>query len=397
MPIKVKGVTILDDTLVNPANRLTAVLGMDVTKLNVRVELDGVAGDAIPDAIPVEVMAQEPAARRPALSSMSGPFKTTAKRQGATLTYAVSVDPWSLAPFMKSVDSLKEVATVVRHGGTSAAHFRNILSRSGWALRGAGTQPAAGTPDVTGSVPREEPDARTLFLAGGVEVLEVSVPKSPGLTVGPQAKTWIFVRSPADVFFYSGHGAFWDCNLLREQADHTYEDWLSPETILEAWKRQKDANGMPWDLDVLIINGCSVIGHWGMSEGGEFGTKPPCARRWQKLLFTHGGPLFAILSYRDTAPLDSGGGDQVAKEMAQAMTKLGGDWDAYARTWVRINAKYPQTWTAAAMDGAGYWYINKKTAPASHTHDARPLPGYDPKKPEGTVMGPGPIPAPPLH
>src|SRR5262249_56073286 len=106
------------------------------------------------------------AARRRGLASMSGPFKATAKRQGATLTYAVSVDPWTLAPFMKSVDALKEVATVVRHGGTSAAHFRNILSRGGWALRGAGTQPPPGPPHGAGRLPPAKPAGPAPFLGG---------------------------------------------------------------------------------------------------------------------------------------------------------------------------------------------------------------------------------------
>src|SRR4051812_30702660 len=78
-------------------------LGMDVTKLNVRVELDGAAGDAMPKEVPIEVMAREPGFHRPTQSSMSTPFKTKALRQGTTLTYTVSVDPSSLAPFMKSV------------------------------------------------------------------------------------------------------------------------------------------------------------------------------------------------------------------------------------------------------------------------------------------------------
>src|SRR5262249_25840587 len=105
------------------------------------------------------------------------------------------------------------------------------------------------------------------------------------------------------------------------------------------------------------------------------------------------GPLVAILGYRDTAPMDSGGGDQIALEMAQAMIDtLGDDWNAYARKWLEINAQDPQTRAAAGLDHAGYWYINQKMAPASHTHEARPLSGYDPKKAEGTVIGPGPIP-----
>jgi len=37
--------------------------------------------------------------------------------------------------------------------------------------------------------------------------------------------------------------------------------------------------------------------------------------RWQDLLNLTQCPLLAILGYRDTAPMDSGGGDQIAPEM----------------------------------------------------------------------------------
>lgn len=181
------------------------------------------------------------------------------------------------------------------------------------------------------------------------------------------------------------HGAWWDCSLLVERGGDRYANWLEPEEILGSWEEP---------VDVLIINGCSVIGHAGMSADGM---KPPCARRWRKLLKAEGGPLTAILGYRGTAPLDrvdgGVGGDHIALEMAQAMVdSLKSDWKSYARKWVEINARYPVTRTAAAMDDKGYWYINKEKEPASHTHGVRTLAGYDPDKPEGTLMGPGPIP-----
>ena len=64
MPLKVKKVTILDDTL-NPVNQLTAVVGFNVRELNVRVELEGSAADAAtaPAELSMEVMAQEPKLR----------------------------------------------------------------------------------------------------------------------------------------------------------------------------------------------------------------------------------------------------------------------------------------------------------------------------------------------
>jgi hypothetical protein len=214
----------------------------------------------------------------------------------------------------------------------------------------------------------------------------VSVPASAGFRVNPLAKSWVFIHSPADVFFYSGHGSWKTCSLLLDQGHDSYAGWLDPEELSD-WEEPPH---------VLIINGCSVVGHAGMS--GPDGTQPPCARRWRKLLKAEGGPLVAILGYRGTAPLDrmgtgQVGGDQIAVEMAQAMIDvLKDDWKSYARKWVEINAKYPLTRTAAAMDARGYWYINQEKEPASHTHGERKLPGYDPKKPAGALMGPGPVP-----
>jgi hypothetical protein len=299
------------------------------------------------------------------MSSMTGPLKTTAKREGSSTSYTVSVPTWNFNPLLKPRDGIKAVSTVVRHGGTSAKLFRDKLSNGGWASWGESTQPAEGKPDVTGNVADEQPDARTLFLAGGVEVLQVTVPASSGIKIGPKAKAWIFFRSPADVFFYSGHGAWWDCTLLREQAGHTYDSWLDPETIVDAWQMGRDVHRSPWDINVLVINGCSVIGTSHLSS--DDGTKPACYRRWQKLLISENKlcGLYAILGYRGTAPLDSIGGDQIAVEMAQAMVKsLGTNWKAYAPKWLEINAKYPLTRTAAAIDTAGYWYINLKQEPA---------------------------------
>src|SRR5262249_17949035 len=400
MAMQIKGVTIRDTTATTPINRLTDVLGMSVDKLNARVEINATT-DPIPDEIPLEVRVLEPKLRRAGMSSMKGVLSTEAQREAATLRYLASVALSSFAPFMTAGDSLKEVATVVRDGGTSSRLFRSKLAGGGWAIRGFAKQAAEGKSDVTGAVADDQPDAKTLFLAGGVELMEVSVPASSGYKAAPTATTGPFVRSPADVFFYSGHGGWWNCNLLRE--DHTsgastgYPLWLSPETLLDAWQKQKDISTSPMDLDVLIINGCSVLGDWGRSTEGEAvdgaKTKPSCALRWQDLLTSQKGPLIAILGYRDTAPMDSGGGDQIAVEMAQAIIDtLKDDWDSYARAWCEINAKYPQTRTAAAIDNAGYYYINQKMAPASHTHEKRPLAGYDSTKPEGTVIGPGPIP-----
>ena len=70
----------------------------------------------------------------------------------------------------------------------------------------------------------------------------------------------MFVRSPADIVFYSGHGAWWDGNLLRDQGHHTYDSWLEPAELLGSWMRDaSNLQASPMDIDALIINGCSVL------------------------------------------------------------------------------------------------------------------------------------------
>ncbi len=332
VPIQINSVKIMDDTLRTPVNQVNTVLGWNIDNLNVLIQLDGDV-DAMPDELPIEVMSQEPKLRRKGMSSMTAPFKTTAKRGKRTgspwsswegKTYRVTIPTSTLAPLMKRRDDLKKVATVVRHGGESAMHFRSLLANSGWAVRGAAKQPAEGKPDLTGDVNDDQPDARTLYLSGGVEILEVSVPALQDLKAGPHSKTWMFVHSPTDVLFYSGHGAWWDCNLLLEAPGHLYQTWITPEETVASWQAPGTL-GSPLDPNVLIINGCSVICDLGASqpESGQARTMPPCVERWRKLLkatpAASGGPLTAILGYRDTAPLDSEGGTQIAISMAQAI------------------------------------------------------------------------------
>ncbi len=390
MALRIKSLTILDDTLMTPADRRNTVIGFANPELNVRVDVDG--GTGLPDTIPIEVRVLEPKKHRESFSSMSVPFKTTAKRDGTTRSYLASVDP-SDPNFRLQPDNTKlKVATVVRQGGTSAAIFRSDLINNGWAWRGHAKQPGIGQDvgDVTGDIHDEQPDARTLFLAGGVELMEVRVPGSKDIQVNPLATSWAFFRSPADVFFYSGHGGWRSCNLLIDvgagRADQ-YQPWLAADDLVEVWR------GRP--VDVLIINGCGVLGTGLKGKDAV----PPCSPHWSQLLKKEGGPLRAILGYRGTAPSDKmdkgqAGGDQIAHEMAMAMLDLGNDWGSYAQKWIEINAKHPLTRTAAAMDDKGFYFINLEKEPAAHTHEERALPGYDPNKPEGALMGPGPIPLP---
>jgi hypothetical protein len=151
---------------------------------------------------------------------------------------------------------------------------------------------------------------------------------------------------------------------------------LGPGDLVDFWSKQPpDILRSPMDLDILIINGCSVLRWLALSDqknldpaAQESGT-PPCGPQWQRLLCSNDGPLYAVLGYRDLAPLDSGGGNEVADRMGQAMARLDPEkqWDRFAPTWMRINQQLGErTWTASAIDLRGYWYINKKEIRDSH-------------------------------
>ncbi len=145
MAIRIKGVTILDTTATMPINRLTDVLGVSVDKLNARVEIDATT-DPLPDEIPVEVRVLEPKLRRAGMSSMKGSLNTKAQRKAGTRMYLASVALSSFAKFMTAGDSLKEVATVVRDGGTSSRLFRSKLAGGGWAVRAPASKPPRASP-----------------------------------------------------------------------------------------------------------------------------------------------------------------------------------------------------------------------------------------------------------
>lgn len=257
-------------------------------------------------------------------------------------------------------------------------------------------QPAIGKPDHTGDLMREQPDARTLFLAGGVEVVEVSLvrPGDKEFAHSTLPKTWMFVQSPADIVFYSGHGAWWNGNLLREQPGHSFAGWLEPEELLGAWMRDSsNPKASPMDIDALIINGCSVLFWNRLNEPVDDADCKSWGLSWAELLTSKQGPLLAILGYRATAPLDDPMGNLIAKEFAQQIVGgLGTNYVKYARTWLEVNAKYESTRTAAAIDNAGYWYINHplKTKPGEPRNPEAY--GYDSTESDNAILGPYKIP-----
>jgi hypothetical protein len=146
------------------------------------------------------------------------------------------------------------------------------------------------------------------------------------------------------------------------------------------------------DLDVLIINGCSVLFWNHLNEKVDDPDRKNYGLEWAKLLTQKDGPLLAILGYRYRAPLDEPWGNLIADEMAKAIVDdLGTDWDRYTRKWLEINSRHQICWTAAAFDKQGYWYINNNSTSGGHNQPIVPV-GFDHKQKPGTIMGPFPIP-----
>jgi hypothetical protein len=317
------------------------------TDLNVLVQ---VAGSPAPALVRVSVNTFEPGSRvigkgsilhygevdlpqvRPQDLPLRLPANVTAYRK--TLT--------NLDDFMLDSDGRREVVTVARGGGTSDAFFRAPLLRSGWVSRGVGHQPKDLLLDL-GNERRQEPSSLRLFQSGGVEVVEVAVKPRNGLAL-KKGNTWGFLRSAADVFYYSGHGAYWDGSLILPNHD----DWLSPEALLAYWRPQKQSTKGPWDLDVLIIAGCSVL----YVDFDNPTNKYSHGRKWAELLTDRGGPLVALLGYGagkeappsprgGKAPADSDGkghqaGNLIAQKFAQAMAG-GLEYKDYVSKWLELH------------------------------------------------------------
>ncbi len=291
MPNQLLSLMIMDKTDMTPLSRLDNVLGFNLDELHIRVQLGGDVG-TMPAEVPLEIMTREPVKTRNGMSSMTSPFTTSASRVGSLGTlYRVKIPQATLAPLIKRRDDLKKVATVSRDQGSdqalslAAVRFCSMLLNKSWVHRGAAKQAPIGADRVTGDLNDDQPDAKTLLQCRGVEVLEVSVPASSKLAASPHVNpTWCFIQSPADVLFYSGHGAFWSCELLHEFSEHdgTYEDWLGPEEVFDNWKSPGQL-GSSLDPNVLIINGCSVLQNLGNSQphtGTAHKTAAPCVDAW---------------------------------------------------------------------------------------------------------------------
>lgn len=322
------------------------VIGLNTASLNVEFVAWGLPPATMPPHITVELSSRSPN-RAGGVSTLGAPLKLTAARfrpetaNPNRIIYRLSHPLSALGEFLKVERRIKEVATVVRNGGTSDAEFRKALR---WNARGIATQPTA-VGASTGSESGEIPDAFALFRSAGAEVLDLKVPAQPNWRVPGAVKR--LVRSPADVLYYSGHGLSKSGKLgidieSKPCGSHgTYHGWLGPTDLTAAWTS-------PMDLDVLILAGCSVLKI-------DFSTSPASGPGidWSGLLRAKGGPLVALLGYRDRAPCDTPNGDAIARQMAQRLAKGSTN---FARDWLEVNGNNNAD-NAVAMDDRGYWRI----------------------------------------
>jgi hypothetical protein len=334
------------------------------TDLNILVQ---VAGSPAPPSLRVSVDTYEPGSRvigkgsvlhyRDVDLARARPEDLPFRLPAGVTAYRGSVT--DLDGFMRDADGVREFATVARTGGTSDAFFRPPLARGGWVSRGVGRQPDKPVLDL-GNEHRQEPSSLRLFQAGGVEVVEVAVQPHNGLVL-KKGKNWGFLRSAADVFYYTGHGAFWNGDLILPG----HQDWLSPEMLLASWRCQKGSTKGPWDLDALILGGCSVL----YIDFDNAKNPYSHGRQWAELLMTRGGPLAVLLGYGagkeappsprgGKAPVDNDGkghqlGNVIAQHMAQAMAG-GLEYRDYVSKWLEVN-RTAGIYTAVGIDAwSGY-------------------------------------------
>jgi hypothetical protein len=350
------------DRLDTPAGWQADAVGV-TDALNLEAHAEGAAFADMPDTLPADVISRSPnrAGGTSTLSRLRIDLAKQAEVAGTT-TYA-QTKSWEDLPF-KAVDAVREVTTVMRQGtdATAADDFRAQLSFVG---RGFSRQPNfvknpdgsfdlgpdAGDPDRK----REVPAAEFVFAGGGLEVLEASVPVTKDRTVTAE-KARALVRSPADVWFYSGHGLpSGELAIGPLDGTHDYLPWKDAGDFQANWVDAGNKSRTV-DMRILVINGCNVLNL--DTSGGQPG------KEWAKLLRARGGNLTHILGYAAKAPLDIGGGAEIAAQIGRAI-RTGAD---LVKSWLDINAAH-RRFGAVAMDAKGYYAFDSK-----HKRVTSPLP-----------------------
>lgn len=341
----------VDDTgmlrLDDPSGWEQVAIGVN-SSLNLVAEVEGADFDDMPAVLPVDLTSRNPnrVGGRASLPRLRLELRKTSDR-GSSALYVLTRS-WEDLPFTKA-DGVLEVTTVMRKGydATAADTFRGQLRYTG---RGSARQPsyvkhANGSfsiePD-TGDprVWKEVPPAELVLRSGGVEILVAQVPEAPGRTVAAKAARAL-VRSPADIWFYSGHGLGGGTLAIGPlDGTHAYLAWKDARDFIAAWI-VGEQRSRTVDMRMVIINGCNVL-NLEPSLGAP-------GLEWAKLLRGRGGNLTHILGYAVKAPADVGGGAAIAAQIGRALREKKEPVEA----WLDINDAY-QRWGAAALDERGY-------------------------------------------
>jgi hypothetical protein len=321
------------------------VIGLAAKDINIEIAASGVIA-----SIPIGV---EVTSKLPNGSSMAGTIKTAVKWDVQPSLVAAPTAGQTLFRLTKTIADAgafmgqtgdKDMATIVRDGGTSDALFRSAV---GWTTRGIATQATSVGPS-TGNESGGVPDALTLLKAAGVEVLEVAV--ASGTSGGPSGSVRRLIRKPCRVVYYSGHGLTNGNCLGIQTGTVSYQCWATAPDLTATWTVPACNN-----FDYFVIAGCSLLRYRpaaGAAPGETIGLD------WSKLLAAKGGPLLAMFGYADSAPSDKSAGDALASEFGKVIAggKSGHD---LVEEWLTFNG-VRKAWNAVAMDAKGYWWIEPR-------------------------------------
>jgi hypothetical protein len=332
MPTTIENIRLMRDGFATPVrwdDIIGMVFGPTTTAQGVNIQIE-VSGDPMPSEIEVQIESRVPNGDTSGTTTIRTPLTWRVPRYQSSNLYRLAKSIPETGQFILS-GGAREVATVSRVGGTSDAAFRTALGSS-YTSRGRATQTVAGT-EAT-----DQPDAIRLLQAGGVEVLTVRVVPKEGLIVR-NGSVHRLIRSPADIFYYTGHGLLNQNCLAVESSAQNYTCWASASDLIPHWRGRMD-------LGLLIIAGCSVLHIDTTTLRG-----PGLA--WSRLLTSKGGPLYALLGYQGSSPSDSGGGNSIATAMGHRIAS--GD-RRFVQSWLEIN-KQQRAWNAVAINTSGYWWL----------------------------------------
>jgi hypothetical protein len=361
---KLLDVTIMHDDFQNPLSE-GEIIGLDGGR-NLNIQLTTSTGDSVDrGSIRVKLVIRTPGKPREEIvtRALSIPKIGVDPHNASNVLFQLSVPLTDIGKILSPLDGVNEIATVRRIGGTSDSHLLRALGAN-WKLRGQAEQ-ADKCGVSSGSFSDERPEALKLFQTGGIAILELK-------DTSNAVRIKRFVRNPADIFYYTGHGTGlgfsrrvgaappMNCLAIEDHASvYGYCCWASPSNLIPHWKS-------PMDLDVLIIAGCSVLAVDGSKE-------PPSGDglEWAKLVQVKGGPLKALLGYGDwddnehggpmgaTAPSDKAAGNAIASEIGKWI-KTNPKLDGIIRKWLTINMSHQNIFGVGIDKNGVYWRTRRK-------------------------------------